>query len=61
MIKQSYMKLQEKYGGQFVATYKGKVIANARTSKLLFDKVKNKLGDRNLLIQHVDVKGSLDF
>lgn len=56
MIRQSYMKLQERYGGKFVATYKGKVVASARTSKALFDKIKSKIGDKNLVIQHVDVK-----
>ncbi len=52
----SYTQLQEKYAGKFVATYKGAVIASAKTSKKLFDKIKNKLGDKNLLIEHIDPK-----
>ena len=52
----SYAKLQEKYGGQFVALYKGKVIAKSKTSKGLFAKVAPKLGDPHLLIQRVNPK-----
>jgi len=52
----SYIQLQNKYDGKFVATYKGKVIASANTSERLFEKVKDKLGDRDLLVQHVDIK-----
>jgi len=52
----SYTHLQDKYSGKFVATYKGKVIASAKTSKKLFEKIKDKLGDKNLLIHHVDPK-----
>jgi len=47
---------QDKYSGKFVATYKGEVIASAKTSKKLFEKIKDKLGDKNLLIHHVDPK-----
>ncbi len=36
----SYTQLQDKYSGKFVATYKGKVIASAKTSKKLFEKIK---------------------
>lgn len=52
----SYTQLQDKYSGKFVATYKGEVIASAKTSKKLFEKIKDKLGDKNLLIHHVDPK-----
>lgn len=52
----SYTQLQDRYGGQFVATYKGRVIASAPTSKRLFEKVRDRLGDKDLLIHHVDSK-----
>jgi len=55
----SYTQLQDKYAGKFIATYKGKVVANANTSKKLFEKVKDKLGDKNLFIQHIDPKGAV--
>ena len=52
----SYTQLQDKYDGKFIAAYKGKIIASANTSKRLFEKVKGKLGDKDLLIQHIDPK-----
>ena len=52
----SYTQLQNKYGGEFVATYKGKVIAHAQNSKELFEKVKDKLGNKDLFVRHVDPK-----
>ena len=52
----SYIQLQDKYGGKFIAAYKGKIIASANTSKKLFEKVKDKLGNKYLLIQHIDPK-----
>lgn len=52
----SYTQLQDKYSGKFIATYKGKVIASATTSKKLFKKIEDKLGDKDLLIQHIDPK-----
>ena len=55
----SYAKLQEKYGGQFVALYKGRVIAKSRTSKRLFERIAAKLGDPHLLIQHIDPKDAV--
>lgn len=56
MKMSSYTRLQDKYSGKFVAVYKGKVIASARTSKKLFEKVVDKLGDKDLLILHVAPK-----
>lgn len=55
----SYTQLQNKYAGKFVAAYKGKVIASATTSKNLFDKIRDKLGNKDLLIQHIDPKGAV--
>jgi len=55
----SYIKLQVKYGGQFIALYKGKVIAKSKTSKGLFKKIAPKLGDPHLLIQHIDPKDAV--
>ena len=55
----SYTQLQNKYAGKFIATYRGKVIANADTSQKLFEKVKDRIGDEDLLIQHIDPKGAV--
>ena len=55
----SYIKLQEKYGGQFVALYKGKVIAKSKTSKGLFAKIVPRLGDPHLVIQRIERKDAV--
>ena len=52
----TYIQLQNKYSGEFVAIYKEKVVAHAKTSKLLFQKIKEKIGDKNLFIRHIDPK-----
>jgi len=52
----SYVQLQDKYAGKFVAIHKEQVIYSADTSKELFDKAKDKLGDKELIIQHIDPK-----
>ena len=53
MKTQSYIQLQKRYGGRFVATYHGRVIASAKTSKTLFEKIKRYLGDASLFIQYI--------
>jgi hypothetical protein len=50
----SYLNLQNKYDGKFVAIYKKKVIASAENSAKLFAKITNKLGSKDLLIQYVE-------
>ncbi len=50
MKTQSYSQLQKRYGGQFVASYRGRVIATAKTSKALFKKIVDYLGDPALFI-----------
>ena len=55
----SYVKLQEKYGGQFVALYKGKVIAKSKTLKGLVTKITPKLGDPHLVIQRIERKDAV--
>lgn len=55
----AYAKLQEKYGGQFVALYRGRVIAKAKTSKRLFAQIAPKLGDPRLSIQRVEPKDAV--
>jgi len=56
LVRNLYLSCPSLQLGKFVATYKGKVIASAKTSKKLFEKIKDKLGDKNLLIHHVDPK-----
>jgi len=53
MKTQSYAQLQKRYGGQFVATYQGRVIASAKTSKALFKRVTKYIGDASLFIQYI--------
>lgn len=42
MLKTSYFKLQEKYGGEFVATKKARVLAHAKTLEELLKGLKKK-------------------
>ena len=53
MKANTYTQLQKRYGGQFVATYKGRVIAAAKSSKELFKKISRYVGDTALLVQYV--------
>ncbi|MEW6556037.1 MAG: DUF5678 domain-containing protein [Elusimicrobiota bacterium] len=55
----SYIQLQEKYGGKFIATLKGKVVASEKTTDKLFKQVKEKLGDKNLTIEYIEPKGRI--
>ena len=49
----SYVQLQKRYGGKFVASYRGRVIATAKTSKALFRKIASYLGDSALFVQYI--------
>ncbi len=53
MKGQSYLQLQKRYGGRFIATYHGKVIASAKNSKALFKKITRYLGDAALFVQYI--------
>lgn len=53
MRSQSYTQLQKRYGGKFIATYHGRVVASAKNSKALFDKITRYVGDPSLLIQYI--------
>ncbi len=53
MKSQSYIQLQKRYGGRFVATYRGRVIASAKSSKVLFQKIVRYVGDASLFIQYI--------
>ena len=53
MKSQSYAQLQKRYGGRFIASYRGRVIATAKTSKALFEKITVYLGDPALFIQYI--------
>lgn len=60
MLKTNYMRLQEKYGGKFVATIKGKVIAYADDSEKLVKMIKNKFEkNKNLTIGYIEPKGAI--
>ena len=53
MKTQSYAQLQKRYGGRFVATYHGRVVASAKNSKALFQKIVRYIGDAALLVQYI--------
>ena len=53
MPTQAYVQLQKRYGGKFVASRQGRVIATAPTSKDLVRKITRYLGDPTLLIQYI--------
>mgnify|MGYP001569764685 CR=1 FL=1 len=53
MKNQSYAQLQRRYGGKFIATYQGRVIASAKNSKALFEKITRYVGDPSLLVQYI--------
>lgn len=53
MKSQSYIKLQKQYGGKFIATYRGRVLASAKSSKVLFEKVTRYVGDPSLFVQYI--------
>jgi hypothetical protein len=53
MPAQSYVQLQKRYGGKFIASYHGRVIATARTSKDLFRKIARYVGDPALFVQYI--------
>ncbi len=53
MRSKSYIQLQRRYGGRFVASYRGRVIATAKTSRALFKKIAAYLGDPALMVQYI--------
>lgn len=53
MQNQSYIQLQKRYGGKFIATYHGRVIASAKSSKILFERITRYVGDPSLLVQFI--------
>lgn len=55
----SYIQLQKKYGGKFIAKAEKEVIASARTSKLLWNKVRNRIGTGKILIEYIEPKGTI--
>ena len=59
MNPKSYPQLQEKYGGKFIAKIGEQVIASAKTSKALWNKVRNKVGSQNMLIEYIEPKGAI--
>lgn len=59
MNPKSYPQLQEKYGGKFIAKIGNRVIASAKTSKALWDKVHKEIGTPNILIEYIEPKGAI--
>ncbi len=59
MGPKSYPQLQEKFGGKFIARLDGHVIASAKTSKTLWNKVKKHIGNPHLVIGYVAPKGAI--
>jgi riboflavin synthase alpha subunit len=59
MNPKSYPQLQEKFGGKFIARINGRVIASAKTSKALWDKVRNRIGDPKMVIGYIPPKGAI--
>ena len=59
MNPKSYFQLQQRYGGKFIAKLGPQVIASARTSKALWDKVRSKIGNKRLVIEYIEPKGAL--
>lgn len=42
MKRISYLKLQEKYGGEFIAARKSRIVAHAKTMEALFRRLKKR-------------------
>lgn len=59
MNPKSYTQLQEKFGGKFIARMDGHVIASAKTSKALWNKVRKHIGNPRLTIGYVAPKGAV--
>lgn len=53
MKTKSYAQMQKRYGGQFVASYDGRIIAAANTSKALFKKIADYIGDPALFVRFI--------
>ena len=53
MRSRSYIQLQKRYGGKFIATYQGRVIASAKSSKALFEKITRYVGNPALFVQYI--------
>ncbi len=60
MNPKSYIQLQEKFGGKFIARINSHVIASAKTSKALCDKVRNQIGrNPKMMIEYIEPKGAI--
>jgi len=59
MNPKTYPQLQERYGGKFIAKINEQVIASAKTSKALWDKVCNKIGSKDMVIEYIEPKGAI--
>ena len=59
MNPKSCPQLKERYGRKFIAKEGEKVIASAKTSKALWNKVRTKVGNRNMVIEYIEPKGAI--
>jgi len=59
MNPKSYPQLQEKFGGKFIARVNYRVIASAKTSKALWNKVRNRIGDPKMIIEYIEPEGAI--
>lgn len=59
MNPKSYAQLQEKFGGRFIAKVNSHVIASAKTSRALWNKVRDKIGRPDLTILYIAPKGAV--
>lgn len=59
MRSMSYLQLQKKYGGKFIAKVDKEVIASAKTSKSLWNKVRDKIGTPEMFIEYIEPKGAI--
>ena len=59
MKVKSYSQLQEKFGGKFIARINNEVIASAKTSKALWNKVRRRIGNPKMIIEYIEPKGAI--
>jgi len=60
MIPESYIQIQEKYGGKFIATLNEQVVAAAKSHKELTRQItKKKLKRSSVTYEYIEPKGAI--
>ncbi|MFH1562049.1 MAG: DUF5678 domain-containing protein [Nitrospirota bacterium] len=60
MTSETYIQLQEKYGGNFIARVEDQVVATGTTSKEMIEEVTRKNVDQsNLVFEYIEPKGTI--